>query len=224
MGSIIGAVANSMQESQIIIQLLYFPMLFLGGATFPIAIMPNWLQIVAQFIPSTYLSTGMHGDFAGPRNDLGQSGAGGSAVADRRGRHVPRVETVPLGKRRKDARVGEIGWSRCWRRSIAMGVWQAYAKDNVVKGKMLAREMSRSRTILIRDARLFIGDGNVIEQGAVLVKDGKIAEIYTGSAPDPKTLKAEAIDAAGKTLMPGLIDVHVHLGSPGGFYDKRRRI
>ena len=31
-------------------------------------------------------------------------------------------------------------------------------------------------------------------------------------------LKAEAIDAAGKTLMPGLIDVHVHLGSPGGFY------
>src|SRR5262249_128915 len=44
-------------------------------------------------------------------------------------------------------------------------------------------------------------------------------EIYTGSAPDPKSLKAEAIDAAGKTLMPGLIDVHVHLGSPGGFYE-----
>jgi imidazolonepropionase-like amidohydrolase len=65
-----------------------------------------------------------------------------------------------------------------------------------------------------------VGDGNVIEQGGVLVKDGKIAQVFTGSAPDPKTLKAEAIDAAGKTLMPGLIDVHVHLGSPGGFYDK----
>src|SRR5260370_15362360 len=61
MGSIIGAVANSMQESQIIIQLLYFPMLFLGGATFPISIMPNWLQIVAQFIPTTYLSMGLNG-------------------------------------------------------------------------------------------------------------------------------------------------------------------
>ncbi len=83
---------------------------------------------------------------------------------------------------------------------------------------MLAREMRRGHTLLIRDARLFLGDGNVIEQGAVLVKDGKIAEIFTGSAPDPKTLKAEAIDAAGKTLMPGLIDVHIHLGSPGGFY------
>ena len=27
------------------------------------------------------------------------------------------------------------------------------------------------------------------------------------------------IDAAGKTVLPGLIDVHVHLGGPGGFYD-----
>jgi imidazolonepropionase-like amidohydrolase len=80
--------------------------------------------------------------------------------------------------------------------------------------------MRRSRTILIRDARLFLGDGNVIEQGAVLVKEGKVVEIYTGSAPDPKTLKAESIDAAGKTLMPGLIDVHIHLGSPGGLSDK----
>ncbi len=100
-----------------------------------------------------------------------------------------------------------------------MGVWQAHAKDNIVKGKVLAREMRRSRTMLIRDARLFLGDGNVIEQGAVLIKNGKIVEIYTGSAPDPKSLKAEAIDAAGKTLMPGLIDVHVHLGAPGGIYD-----
>ena len=70
MGSIIGAVANSMQESQIIIQLLYFPMLFLGGATFPIAFMPNWLQIVAQFIPSTYLSTGITAILRRPRDHL----------------------------------------------------------------------------------------------------------------------------------------------------------
>src|SRR5262249_45822369 len=30
-------------------------------------------------------------------------------------------------------------------------------------------------------------------------------------------LKADSIEAAGKTLLPGLIDVHVHLGAPGGF-------
>ena len=39
------------------------------------------------------------------------------------------------------------------------------------------------------------------------------------AAPDAKSLNAEAIEAAGKTLLPGLIDVHVHLGATGGFYD-----
>jgi enamidase len=60
----------------------------------------------------------------------------------------------------------------------------------------------------------------VIEHGAVLMRDGKIEQVYDGSAPDPKSVKAEAIDAAGKTLMPGLIDTHVHLGSPGGIYEQ----
>ena len=33
-----------------------------------------------------------------------------------------------------------------------------------------------------------------------------------------ESLKAELVEAAGKTVMPGLIDVHVHLGAPGGVY------
>src|SRR5207247_1981029 len=78
-----------------------------------------------------------------------------------------------------------------------------------------ARDLQRSRTWLIRDARLFLGDGAVIERGSVLIKDGKIAEVYTSSAPEPKTLKAEAVEAAGKTVLPGLIDTRVHLISPG---------
>ena len=64
-----------------------------------------------------------------------------------------------------------------------------------------------------------MGDGKVIENGAVLVKDGKIAEVYDGNIPDPKAVNAEPIEAAGKTILPGLIDTHVHLDGPGGFYD-----
>ncbi len=97
-----------------------------------------------------------------------------------------------------------------------LGAWQMHAKTNIAKAKVLGREVQRSRNALIRDARLFLGDGTVIDQGSVLIKDGKIAEIYTGPAPDAKSLRADAIEAAGKTLLPGLIDVHVHLGSPGG--------
>src|SRR6185369_11572546 len=58
-GGIIAALVNSMQEGVLLTQLFYFPMLFLGGITFPIAAMPLWLQTVAQFIPSTYLSNGL---------------------------------------------------------------------------------------------------------------------------------------------------------------------
>jgi imidazolonepropionase-like amidohydrolase/ABC-type multidrug transport system permease subunit len=220
MGSIIGAVANSMQESQIIIQLLYFPMLFLGGATFPISIMPNWLQMVSQFIPTTYLSLGLNGILGGHETLWQNRGAAGALLLTA---VVGMFLAVKLFRWEKEEKMK--GSAKAWlvvvmAPFLAAGVWQSYSKDNLEKGKVLTREMRRTRTILIRDARLFVGDGNVIEQGGVLVKDGKIAQVFTGSAPDPKTLKAEAIDAAGKTLMPGLIDVHVHLGSPGGFYDK----
>jgi imidazolonepropionase-like amidohydrolase len=71
---------------------------------------------------------------------------------------------------------------------------------------------------MIRGARIVIGDGRVIESGSVLIKDGKIIEVYPDLGPDPEKLKVEAVDGAGKTLLPGLIDVHVHLGAPGGLY------
>jgi imidazolonepropionase-like amidohydrolase len=87
-----------------------------------------------------------------------------------------------------------------------------------VKTKILSRQLARGDTFLIRGARIFVGDGTVIENGSVLVRGGKIAEVYQGEGPDPKTLKAETVEAAGKTILPGLIDVHVHLGAPGGFY------
>ena len=62
-GLIIAAVANSVQESNILIQSLYMPMLFLSGATFPMTILPKWAQITAQYLPASYLVTGFQGVF-----------------------------------------------------------------------------------------------------------------------------------------------------------------
>jgi ABC-2 type transport system permease protein len=62
-GLIVASVANSMQESNILIQLLYMPMLFLSGATFPISSLPEWARVVAQFLPASYLVTGFQGVF-----------------------------------------------------------------------------------------------------------------------------------------------------------------
>src|SRR5260370_37623188 len=62
-GLILASIVNSTQESTIGIQLLYMPMLFLSGATFPTVMLPVWAQIVGQFLPATYLVTGFQSIF-----------------------------------------------------------------------------------------------------------------------------------------------------------------
>lgn len=55
----------------------------------------------------------------------------------------------------------------------------------------------------------------VLENQTVIIRDGRIAQI--GSAAQVKIPDgAERIDGKGKFLMPGLIDMHVHLGLGAG--------
>jgi ABC-2 type transport system permease protein len=60
-GLLIASVANTVQEGTILVQLCYFPMLFLSGATVPAEFFPRALQVVSNFIPATYLVFGMRG-------------------------------------------------------------------------------------------------------------------------------------------------------------------
>jgi imidazolonepropionase-like amidohydrolase len=68
---------------------------------------------------------------------------------------------------------------------------------------------------LIRGATVLTGTGTRIDNGDVLIVDGKISAIGTQlSAP----AGAKIIEANGRWVTPGLIDVHSHLGvyaSPG---------
>src|SRR5215472_3973537 len=58
--------------------------------------------------------------------------------------------------------------------------------------------------------RLFDGVGGAIsENAAILVEDGVIARV--GSASEPCPDGARLVDLGGRTLMPGLIDVHTHV-------------
>lgn len=57
-GLIIASITNTMQETQLINQLLWWAFLLLSGATIPLPVLPAWLQKVAVFIPATYLVSG----------------------------------------------------------------------------------------------------------------------------------------------------------------------
>ncbi|MEM8855671.1 MAG: amidohydrolase family protein [Pseudomonadota bacterium] len=67
----------------------------------------------------------------------------------------------------------------------------------------------------IKADRVLDGSGNdPLEPGCVVVDGGRIKSVHAG--PVPEGLAADAtIDLPGCTLMPGLIDTHVHLNLPG---------
>jgi ABC-2 type transport system permease protein len=58
-GLIVASVTNTMQETQVINQLIWTAFLFLSGATVPLARFPHWIQGASLFMPATYLATGL---------------------------------------------------------------------------------------------------------------------------------------------------------------------
>jgi hypothetical protein len=53
-----------MQEAQIYNNLVWFTLLFLSGVTFPLPMLPRWIQRLAMFFPSTYLVSTFQGVMA----------------------------------------------------------------------------------------------------------------------------------------------------------------
>ena len=83
----------------------------------------------------------------------------------------------------------------------------------------LAATTTCAQNLVISNARIIVGDGQVIEKGAVVVKDGKIASVTAGAASGVPS-GAVKINGAGKTVMAGFIDVHRHLiyGPPDKYF------
>lgn len=77
-----------------------------------------------------------------------------------------------------------------------------------------------AQNLTITNARILDGTGRVIERGTIVVRDGKIASV---SATAPAASNGRTINAAGKTVMPGLIDGHRHIvtGNPAEWLPQR---
>src|SRR5437764_11027871 len=73
-----------------------------------------------------------------------------------------------------------------------------------------------SDTLVVRGARLYDGRGlDAIDDAVLVAQDGRV--MYAGPATGARGFDAlpDAVDAGGRSLLPGLIDAHVHLCSNG---------
>lgn len=59
LGLVVASVTNTMQETQVINQLIWLPLIFLSGATLPLPYLPQSVQKIALFLPATYLVNGL---------------------------------------------------------------------------------------------------------------------------------------------------------------------
>lgn len=88
----------------------------------------------------------------------------------------------------------------------------AYEPDSVSLGWKQQRDLPATNLYLVGARILPMHDLSVIENGVIQVMDNRIIEI--GSADQiivPED--AQVIDCSGKTIMPGLVDVHAHVWS-----------
>ena len=62
----------------------------------------------------------------------------------------------------------------------------------------------------ITNARIIVGNGDIIESGTIIVRNGRITDVGSGSMA---TRGLATIDGTGMTAMPGFIDAHRHINT-----------
>jgi imidazolonepropionase-like amidohydrolase len=76
--------------------------------------------------------------------------------------------------------------------------------------------MTTDAVTVIRAARLIDGAGGPpLDAPVIVVRGSRIDEVLQGEPPAALTEGARVIDLPGATVLPGLIDMHVHLNMPG---------
>jgi imidazolonepropionase-like amidohydrolase len=81
----------------------------------------------------------------------------------------------------------------------------------ILASSLFAAASYADTVVVTADRMLDVIAGRVIEHPQVTISDGRITNVSAQSAPLPPG--AHRIDLAGMTLLPGLIDMHVHLTS-----------
>jgi ABC-2 type transport system permease protein len=59
-GFVVASVADNVKSAVVLCNLLFFPLMFLGGAAFPMEFLPPRLQALARVLPSNYMVDGLY--------------------------------------------------------------------------------------------------------------------------------------------------------------------
>jgi imidazolonepropionase-like amidohydrolase len=88
---------------------------------------------------------------------------------------------------------------------LVLAAWVA------VESQTLQPPPDAPRVILFNGARIIVGDGRVIEDGALLVRGELLSAVgRNGQVAAPPG--AAILDVSGKTIMPAIVNAHSHLG------------
>jgi len=97
----------------------------------------------------------------------------------------------------------EIGELKNMKRTLAFVL--------VILAYMLASvAMLAAQDLAITNVRIIVGNGNVIDQGSIVIRGGRIASVGAGPA---NAAGVQTIDAKGLSAMPGFIDGHRHVNT-----------
>src|SRR2546423_9897410 len=82
--------------------------------------------------------------------------------------------------------------------TIAVGVFAAFSAP------------ARAQVTAFEGARIITGDGRVVENGTLVVNGNQIAQAGPAAAVQVPA-GARRVNLAGKTVMPALLDTHIHI-------------
>jgi Tol biopolymer transport system component len=166
------------------------------------------------------------GDFVGWTNDGKQAywSIGRSflrwdpVVADSMDKVKQRTDSIRADSLKTDAfkALADSVQKRLRSRSDSLSKQPAYEPERINVAIRVARDVPKG-TVVLRGARIISMKGDeVIENGDVVVTDNRIVSVGPqGSAP----AGARVIDVAGKTIVPGFVDVHAHPWPTWGIHE-----
>jgi imidazolonepropionase-like amidohydrolase len=75
-------------------------------------------------------------------------------------------------------------------------------------GTLMLSMSALGQDLTITNARIIMTPDNIIENGTIVIDDGRISSVSAGT---PRNTRGEVIDAQGLTAMAGFIDGHKHI-------------